>query len=342
MKRREFLSGAALAGLACGTGFQPVIHRQVGNLSYGAAPATTTSRRKKVLYFTRSTSFEHSPVKRNGNEPAFSEKLLVELGKQAGFDVECTKDGSVFDQSLDKWDVFAFYTCGDLTQPDKYNNPPMTAAGKQRFLDAVAAGKGYVGFHSAADSFHSAGGRDETQRELDPYIAMLGGEFVVHGRQQAATVRLTSPKFPGAAGLGTSLLLMEEWYALKNFAKDLHVIVLQDTKGVAYTSRGVGGTKEQPMIAWQEIPGMVDPCYQRPPFPATWARMHGQGRVWYTSFGHREDIFTNPAVQRIIVGGFAWALKNVDADIPANIAQVAPQADCVPKLPPPKPRPKKK
>ena len=101
------------------------------------------------------------------------------MGKKAGFDVECTKDGSVIDQSLERWDAFVFYTCGDLTKPDKYNNPPMTAAGKQRFLDAVAAGKGYVGFHSAADTFHSPGVRDATQKELDEgtKLVMAADEF---------------------------------------------------------------------------------------------------------------------------------------------------------------------
>ena len=199
--------------------------------------------------------------------------MLVEWGKEAGFDVECSKDGRIFDQDLDKYDAFAFYTCGDLTKEDKYGNPPMTADGKKRFLDAIAAGKGYVGFHSATDTFHSAGGRDQVQTELDPYVAMVGGEFIVHGRQQEATMRVTSPKFPGVKEMGEASKFMEEWYALKNFAKDLHVILLQETEG------------------------MVDDCYQRPPFPATWARMHGKGRVYYTSFGHREDIWTNPEGQ---------------------------------------------
>jgi type 1 glutamine amidotransferase len=53
--------------------------------------------------------------------------------------------------------------------------------------------------------------------------------------------------------------------------------------------------------------------------------------VYYTSFGHREDIWTNPAVQRIILGGFAWALGNVDADVTPNIDRIAPQANELPK-----------
>jgi hypothetical protein len=303
MQRREFLSSLGTVA-ACS--------------AWGASPLWAQGKKAKVLYFTLSVGFEHSPVKRDGNELAFSEKLLVEWGREAGFDVECSKDGSVFDGDLDKYDVFAFYTCGNLTGQDKYGNPPMTPAGKQRFLDAIAAGKGYVGFHSATDTFHSSGPRDEVQTELDPYVAMVGGEFIVHGRQQEAAMRVADPKFPGVAEMGESARFLEEWYALKNFAKDLHVILVQDTEG------------------------MVDACYQRPPFPATWARRHGKGRVFYTSFGHREDIWTNPKVKALMLGGFAWALGRVDADLTPNLDKVTPQAHQIPKQPPREPKPKAK
>ena len=67
-------------------------------------------------------------------------------------------------------------------------------------------------------------------------------------------------------------------------------------------------------------------CYQWPPFPATWARMHGKGRVFYTSFGHRDDIWTNPRVQAIIIGGLAWAMGNVKVGVTPNIDKVTPKA----------------
>jgi hypothetical protein len=72
---------------------------------------------------------------------------------------------------------------------------------------------------------------------------------------------------------------------------------------------------------------MTDSLYQRPPYPATWARLHGKGRVFYTSMGHREDVWTNSIFQQIILGGIAWALRNVDADVTPNIATVTPHAD---------------
>jgi len=281
MKRREMLaaSGAAFIGLSA--------------FPFGWA-AAADKKKQKVLYFTRSAGFEHGAVKRKGDELSFSEKILIELGKKAGFDVECTKDGRVFDGDLDQYDCLAFYTSGDLTRPNRNQTPPMSPEGKQKLLDAIAAGKGFVGFHAATDSFRSGG--------IDPYIAMIGGEFCGHGAQQEATVRVTAPKFPGTENLGPSLTLREEWYAFKKLADDLHVILVQETEGMT------GG------------------LYQRPPYPATWARMHNKGRVFYTSFGHRDDVWTNPKVQAVMLGGIAWAMGNVDADVTPNIDKVTPKA----------------
>ena len=223
------------------------------------------------------------------------------MGKRAGFDVECTKDGKVFDGDLNQYDLIAFYTSGDLTKPANPKTPqpgsPMSPEGKQKLLDAIAAGKGFVGIHAATDSFRNPGKPD-----IDPYIAMLGGEFIGHGKQQAASVTVADAKFPGI-GKYDSLVLTEEWYAQAKFAPDLHVILVQQTEGM----KG-------------------DP-YARPPFPATWAHMHAKGRVFYTSFGHRDDIWTNPQVQEIMLGGMAWAMRNVDADVTPNIDKVTPGAN---------------
>lgn len=288
MRRRDMLlaTGAAVLGASA--------------FPLGWARAAS-NKKQKILYFTRSVGFQHSPVARKDGELSFSEKLLVEEGKKHDVEVVCSKDGTIFDGDLDQFDCFAFYTCGDLTKPSIDKAPPMSLAGKKRLLDAVAAGKGFVGFHSASDTFHSKGSAWENQKELDPYIAMVGGEFIVHGHQQKATMKVTSSNFPGMEGV-EDFTINEEWYALRNFAKDLHVILVQETKG------------------------MTDACYQRPPYPATWARKHGKGRVFFTSLGHREDVWTDPTCQKVILAGFNWALGNVEADVTPNVEKVTPDA----------------
>ena len=286
MDRREMMrtTGAALLGA---TAFP---------LRWAAAAA---KKPQKVLYFTRNCGYYHSVVRRKGDQLSHSEKILVDLGKQHGFEVTCSKDGTLFDGDFAQYDVIALYCNGNLTRPNKAKEPPMSSQGVQRLMDAVAAGKGLVAYHSTCNCRGTAG---PPKDGVDPFLHMVGGTFVRHGPQQKATMRITSPKFPGMQDLGESFALREEWYAMRNFPKDLHVILVQETAG------------------------MKGKCYQRPPFPSTWARMHGKGRVWFSSMAHREDVWSGQPFQQVLLGGLAWALGNVDADVTPNIEQVTPKA----------------
>lgn len=306
MKRREFLRSTTQAAVLSTAGISILDARR----AHAAAAA-----RRNVLFFTKSASFQHSSIARKDDMLSHAERTLTELGKKAGFDVVATKDGTVFDGDLSKFDAFFFYTTGDLTQRGTDGAPPMSVEGKAKLIEAVKQGKGFLASHCGSDTFHTKGERrtEQPDAERDPYIAMLGGEFISHGPQQKARQIVTSPTFPGLSGI-ESLELHEEWYSLKNFASDLHVILLQDTQG------------------------MQGDDYQRPAFPATWARRHGEGRVFYTSMGHREDVWTNPQFQQILLGGLSWAMRDVDFDPTPNLEAKAPGARVMP--PPRKEQPK--
>ncbi len=309
LTRRDLLRTAGAAALAAGASGFPLGWA-------GRAPAAD-GRKKRVLVFTRSQGFEHSVVKPGkGGKPCLVDQTWTELAGKHGFEVECTKDGRVFlPETLAKFDAFFFYTTGDLTaEKSTDNTPPMSTEGKKALLSAVAAGKGFFGSHCASDTFHTPGEKFANQDpdKIDPYLKMLGGEFIKHDAQQKAWMRVVDNRFHGATGL-TDFNLMEEWYSLKNFAPDLHVILVQDTEG------------------------MKGPSYQRPRFPATWARMHHKGRVFYTSMGHREDVWANPLFQTLLLGALSWATGQADADLTPNLASAAPQAMEVPKAPPERP-----
>jgi type 1 glutamine amidotransferase len=264
--------------------------------------------------YTRSQGFQHECVKRKGGKLSLAETIVTDLGKKHGFEVVCEKDGRVFlSREFPGFDGFVFETQGDLTsERSQDGSPPVPPEGKKALLDAVAGGKGFVGSHCASDTFHSPGDRRKEQPpdRIDPYIRMLGGEFISHGPQQKAWMRLVDDRFPGASGL-KDFQLLEEWYSLKNFAPDLHVILVQDTSG------------------------MRDADYERPNFPATWARLHHKGRVFYTSMGHRDDVWQSDTFQRLLLGGLNWALGNVEAKLTPNLERAAPMAR---KMPPPKKR----
>jgi type 1 glutamine amidotransferase len=290
----------------------------------------TNATHKKVLYFSKSSNFEHSVVKRRAGRPSFSEQVLAELGPRHGIQFTFSKDGSLFSRDyLAQFDAVMFYTSGDLLSVGKDGNPPLTPEGKAALLEAIASGSlGFVGIHSAADTFHT-GETVETNTnqprawryrtlgaEADPYLRMLGGELIVHGTQQIARARVTNPQFPGLSQLGAEIELLEEWYSLTEFAPDMHVLLLQETSTMRDPH---ANDTDWPPAGW-------DTPYMRPAFPNTWARSHGKGRVFYTGLGHREDVWLSAQFEAILFGGLAWVLHTSDAATPPNLDTVAPGA----------------
>jgi len=279
--------------------------------------------RKKILFFTKSAGYEHSVIKDPEKNPGplpggaiagLAFQVLHAVGEKNNIEFIFSKDGSLFSTAyLAQFDAFFFYTTGDLTQVGTDGNPAMTTEGKAAFLQAIAGGKGFIGTHSAADTFHSPGGADPGPArfhgdgdQTDAYIKMIGGEFIQHGRQQPSHLIVADPKFPGLGAVPPDLRLIEEWYSLKDFAPDLHVLLVQDTTG------------------------MTGIEYARPNYPSTWVRMHGKGRVFYTNLGHRDDVWQSAMFQAVLTGGVNWVLGRVNADVTPNLEQVAPQANVLP------------
>ncbi len=297
LNRRQMLLATGAAMLGAGT--------------LGRVLAANQGAAKRVLFFTKSSGFQHSVIQRKEGKLSHAERILTDLGKEHGFEVVASKDGKLFEpDQIGEWDAFAFETTGDLTTAGPHGDgEPMSNKGKKAFLDAIEGGKGFVGMHCASDTFHSHGS------EIDPYIKMIGGEFLGHGRQQVAKLTVVDQDFPGAKPFGSSFDINDEWYSQKNLADDLHVIIAHETKG---------------MVDWQ---------YERPNFPQTWTRMHGKGRVFYTSMGHREDVWSNPLYQGLLVGALGWATGKMEVNVEPNITKATPGYAILPK--PPEPAKKK-
>lgn len=274
-----------------------------GLLSWPLAARVGWAKQKgsrKVLFFSRSALFEHSVVRRQGGALSFAEKALAEMARQIDCTVECTKDGRVFERDLDAYAAVVSYSCGkpaDLMKPIKADgqdgNQPLSESGFKNLDAAVRGGKALVAIHPGIWLLPDA----------------IGADCLGHGSQQVARIKVVSPRFPGAEKLGESFSMLEEWFSLIRFAKDLHVVLVQDCAGMDTKAKGDRR------------------CYERPPFPSTWARMYGKGRVFYTSLGHREDVWSSKIFEQVLLGGLSWALGRLEADIRPNIDQVAPQAN---------------
>jgi hypothetical protein len=89
-----------------------------------AANNNNKNKLLKVLFFSKSSGFEHDVVKRTDEGQSLSETKLTELGRTLGFDVVATKDGRVFDSDFSQYDAFFFFTTGNLTEARKETVSP--------------------------------------------------------------------------------------------------------------------------------------------------------------------------------------------------------------------------
>ncbi len=124
INRREMLAATAAAASTFGLGSFP-----------SGWAADDSGKPKRILMFTRSEGYQHASVSREKAEYGPAELVLMDLGQKHGFEVDATKDGTVFTpENIDNYDAFFFYTQGDLSkQVSKDNAPPSPPRGKRLF-----------------------------------------------------------------------------------------------------------------------------------------------------------------------------------------------------------------
>ena len=91
-----------------------------------------------------------------------------------------------------------FYTSGEL---------PMSDAQKTALLNFVRSGRGFLGVHSATDTFYT----------WPDYLDLVGGYFNGHPWHQAVTIEVVDPSDPLVAFLGNSLQVEDEIYQISDF-----------------------------------------------------------------------------------------------------------------------------
>jgi type 1 glutamine amidotransferase len=156
------------------------------------------------------------------------------------------------------------------------------------FIKWVQNGKAFIGMHSASDTFHKFNG----------YLDLLQGEFDGHGAQVPAELAKADKAHPATADQPDPWnLKQEEMYLIKHHDR----------------------SKLRSLLHMRQHPNETE---KKGYFPVSWCRKDGSGRVFYTSLGHREDLWdadpnmkgrvnpveTSVQFQKHILGGIKWAL----------------------------------
>ncbi len=220
----------------------------------------------RLLYVTHSAGFKHSVL-------PVSEEVVQQLGRSSGlFDAAVTQDCSMISaEGLKQYDAVFFFTTGEL---------PMTPEQQQALTSFVRGGKGFIGAHSATDTFYT----------WPEYGEMIGGYFNDHPWHQEVTIRVEDRSHPSTAHLPPAFTLYDEIYQFKEWSRaNVHVLLSLDTRSVDLKNPKVKRTDGD--------------------FALSWTKPFGTGRVFYTALGHEPAVWRDARFQQHLVGGIRWAIR---------------------------------
>jgi type 1 glutamine amidotransferase len=218
---------------------------------------TPPTAKARVLVLTATAGFRHDSI------PAAVAAFRSLADASTAFTVRVTEDLGVISQSeLASVDVLVFcLTSGEL---------PIGAEGRAALLGFVAAGGGFLGFHSATDTLSS----------WPEYVALIGASFKEHPWVQPAGVVVEDGRHPASDGLGAGFSIREEFYTFRDNPRPrVHVLLRLDAASV-----GASGD-----------------------YPLAWCRQQGAGRVYYNALGHFSETWGDARFQRQVLGAVRWA-----------------------------------
>lgn len=243
-------------------------------VAIGAAAARVPAQPARLLVLTHSAGYEHDVVRRPGpGRPAIAEQVIAELGRQSGaFLVTVLQSEAelraLTPAALRDFRAFLFFTTGSL---------PLGASVRAELFARVQAGSGFVGVHSASD----------TWRDVPEYGEMLGGVFDGHPWHERVRIAVEDVTHPATRHLGSAFSLTDEIYQFRQFTRGkLHVLLRLDG-GSVDVQRGNRGDGD---------------------YALAWVRHHGHGRVFYTALGHRPEVWADQRFRQHLLGGILWAI----------------------------------
>ncbi len=252
---------------------------------------------KKVLVVTTTLGFRHSSI-------PTAERIIAKLGNESGLftvdyarvnpddpqykaDTKQEHEAKVHEAIksvlAEKMSLEALKNYDAVIFANTTGDLPLPD--RDGFIDWVKSGKGFVGMHAAGDTFHGFPG----------YLEMLGAEFKHHDAQVEIEPIINDDKCPACSFIPKGWKVFDEIYQFQKFDR----------------------SKVHGLLSLDHHPNHMDIPGD---YPVSWCKQIGAGRLFYTSLGHREDVWDpdwkdrkNPKevaeiYQKHILEGIKWAL----------------------------------
>jgi type 1 glutamine amidotransferase len=290
--------------------------RILGILALGlfATQAWAADPVKKVLFVTHSGGFIHDSV-------GLAEEILKDIGPKNGFDVTCyrfTNDpnakvtvkrkvdgqdttvevpaleeyserfrkaagvpverencGRINKDTLKNFDAVLFFTTGDPVNEEELKD----------LTEWVKAGGAFAGTHCATDTLYKG----------PSYGALVGAYFDGHPWHQKVRLHVEDPNHAAGKSFMEGDEITDEIYQFKDtpYSRDrLHIILSIDNGSIDVKK---GKRQDQD-------------------YAVSWCQQIDKGRAFYTSLGHRKDVWKDPRFQQHLIGGLKWAMKQAEGD----------------------------
>jgi len=202
------------------------------------------------------------------------ERYSEQFRSRTGLPVGRENIGRINAQTLKNFDVVLFFTTGNPLTKDELND----------LIAWVRAGGAFAGTHCATDTLYNT-----------PYGELVGAFFDGHPWHQKIKIKLEDPAHPGANGFSDGAEITDEIYQFRPapYSREkLHIIMSVDNSSID-TSKGK--RKDQD-------------------YAIAWCQEFGKGRSFYTSLGHRKEVWRDPRFQQSLFGGLKWAVGLLPGD----------------------------
>lgn len=286
-----YFKSLAFAFIASSIAWKPLPDAKPANLDKVKAALKGFAKIKgaasrHVLVFSKTNGFRHGSIATGVNAMAM-------LGEKTGaFKVTASEDEAMFDnETLAKFDaVIMLNTTGENLRPKKVEGDRKAAAEKeaerkQNLVDFVKGGKGLVGMHSATDTY----------KKWKDYNDMMGGAFAGHPWHQDVALKVLDEDNPITAMVDEGFVVKDEIY---QFREDT---ASPDDRRMLLA---LSGTKAD-LKKGKRKDGF---------YPVSWVDQYGDGRVFYCSLGHRDEIYWNETILKHYLAGIRFALGDLDAE----------------------------
>lgn len=248
-----------------------------GGLAWLSASGHAAEGKKpKILYITTTKGFKHSAAE-------YSIPVIKKMAEESkAFEVVCTdKTDTITPEGLKEFDAICFSnTTGDKGQF------PLSEANRDAMIAAIKDGKGFIGIHAATDTY----------KDWAPYYEMIGATFTEHPWTEKVNIVVEDPSHPCASPVPSPWIVDDEIYAFKNYDRSKLDVIMSLDAGALGDKLKKGHRPDAD-------------------YAVAWCKEHGKGKVFYTSLGHRHEVWDDPIYQAHLLNGIKWVLGQAKADL---------------------------